>query len=78
MTAGIALKTLRQSLEIPRSELARELNVTPSTLADAEMTRKMGIKAENRYMAALATLAKRRAADRRRAATESLLTVASD
>lgn len=77
MTSGIAIRTLRMSLEIGATELARELGFVEQTVSRTEKSKKLHPATEAHYMAALATIARRQATDRRRAATEALLAIAA-
>jgi transcriptional regulator with XRE-family HTH domain len=73
---GDAMRTLRKSLEIRTTDLARELGVTPQTVRSAEIARKLEPKTEAKYTAALGVIARLQTADRRRTATEALLSIA--
>jgi DNA-binding transcriptional regulator YiaG len=70
---GFECRALRKSLEISGAELARELGIKPASLRDTEGAAKLQLKTETRIMAALAVIARRQAAARRRSATEALL-----
>jgi DNA-binding transcriptional regulator YiaG len=70
---GDAMRELRKSLEIPTTHLARELGVSPQTVHSAEIARKLEPKNEAKYMAAIAVIARRLAAERRRLAIEAML-----
>lgn len=74
---GVEIRALRQSLEISGAELARELGIKPASLRDSEGAAKLQLKTETRIVAAIAAIARRQAADRRRAATEALLSIAA-
>ncbi len=74
---GVELRALRKSLEISGAELARELGIKPASLRDTEGAANLQLKTETRVMAAIAVIARRHAADRRRAATEALLSIAA-
>jgi transcriptional regulator with XRE-family HTH domain len=74
----IALRTLRQSLEISQSDLARELGVTRQSVRSVESSLRPEPKTLDRYTTALGVIAKRQAADRRREAVARMLNTVDD
>ncbi len=74
----IALRSLRQSLEIRASDLARELGVTRQSVRSVESSLRPEPQTLDRYTTALGVIAKRQAAERRREAIARMLATVDD
>ncbi len=74
---GATLRTLREALELTRSEFARELGITLKAVEDAEQVKKMKPATEQRYVSALERVVTRRRAERLRQQMSHLLELAA-
>jgi DNA-binding transcriptional regulator YiaG len=75
---GHELRSLRLALQVSPSALARQLGVSDSHVWGYEQSRLLTPRIESTCLRALTVLAHRGVAERRRAATETLLAVVND
>ena len=78
MSSGASLRKVREALNISLADMARESGVTSDTARDAELAKRMRPATSDRYMNALARLARRQQAGRQRAKTAELLALVTD
>ncbi len=78
MTSGAELRQLRIDCGLTKADVAREVGITRTAVADSEKARKVQVKTLERYMTAFAAVAKRNREERHQAQLAALLELVVD